>query len=473
MQNPPTIDPDVRDDPVGWRFWRKRRYVVAILAFFGYVAAYSLRVNLSVAIVAMTSDTSETEAEFHWNSKLQGIVLSSFFYGYASTQLLGGWLSSRIGGKRVFGIGIGVTALLTVISPPLVRMNVYVFIALRIIEGIFEGLTIPCTHAIWSKWAPPLERSKLVSSSFAGTFVGTVVAMPTCAIMANKFGWSSNFYVYGTFGLVWFVLWWIYVTDDPADDPRISESELKYLQHTLGKSEKKTISHPWKAMFTSSAAWAIVAAHFSELWGFFTMLTQLPKFMKDVLNFNLDKSGYLSAIPYLILAFVLPVSGFLGDYVISKNFLSTTNVRKVTTCASFLIQTVFITMTAFTESATVAVVGLCLAIGLGGFAMSGFGINHLDIAPPHASVLLGISNTIATFGGIISPLLSGYIVQKGTAAEWRIVFLIAGAIYLIGALIYGIFASGELQKWSKNSDIEKNEDSHAYSNRALDVDTHM
>lgn len=35
-------------------FWKKRRYVVVILAFFGFFNVYSLRVNLSVAIVAMT-----------------------------------------------------------------------------------------------------------------------------------------------------------------------------------------------------------------------------------------------------------------------------------------------------------------------------------------------------------------------------------------------------------------------------------
>ena len=41
-----------------------------------------------------------------------------------------------------------------------------------------------------------------------------------------------------------------------------------------------------------------------------------------------------------------------------------------------------------------------------------FSVNHLDIAPKHAGVLMGISNTIATLPGIISPLITGYIVQN-------------------------------------------------------------
>ncbi len=41
-------------NPLTWKFWQKRRYIIVVLAFLGYVSNYSLRVNLSVAIVAMT-----------------------------------------------------------------------------------------------------------------------------------------------------------------------------------------------------------------------------------------------------------------------------------------------------------------------------------------------------------------------------------------------------------------------------------
>lgn len=43
-------------EPLTWMFWKKRRYIVVILAFFGFFNVYSLRVNLSVAIVAMTEN---------------------------------------------------------------------------------------------------------------------------------------------------------------------------------------------------------------------------------------------------------------------------------------------------------------------------------------------------------------------------------------------------------------------------------
>ena len=51
----------------------------------------------------------------------------------------------------------------------------------------------------------------------------------------------------------------------------------------------QNIDTPWRSILTSLPVWAIVAAHFSENWGFYTWLTQLPSFMNDVLKFDMYK----------------------------------------------------------------------------------------------------------------------------------------------------------------------------------------
>ncbi|KAG7199642.1 hypothetical protein KM043_014236 [Ampulex compressa] len=468
------------DISLSWKFWKQRRYVVALLAFVGFFTCYILRVNLSVAIVAMTANhikvdengTIYHEREFDWDSKTQGLVLSSFFYGYISTQLLGGWLAARIGGKRVFAIGIGATSLFTIITPPLARMSVYILVGLRIVEGIFEGVTYPCIHAIWANWAPPLERSKLASLAFSGSTLGTVFAMPVAGLMAENLGWPSIFYVFGGIGVAWLICWWIIIKDKPEDDPYISEAELEYITRTIGEEERsEKIDHPWKEIFFSSAVWAIVAAHFSENWGFYTMLTQLPTFMNDALDFKLNKTGYLSALPYLAMSIVIMASGQLADYLRSNRILTTTQVRKIFTCGAFLFQTIFMLCTAFILTPVSVVTCITIAVGLGGFAWSGFGVNHLDIAPKHASVLMGFGNTIATIPGIVSPIITGYIVQNKSASEWRMVFIIAGSVYLVGAVIYGLCASGEQQSWADDVGQKGRKSKTSYDNPAIEVDT--
>lgn len=245
-------------------------------------------------------------------------------------------------------------------------------LAVRIIEGIFEGVTFPCIHAVWSRWAPPLERSRMASIAFAGNYAGTVIAMPSSGLLAQKYGWESVFYVFGTIGVIWLVLWMIIVKEGPEKDKHISQDELNYIQTQLGTKGRSVVKHPWKSIFTSTAFYAIVASHFSENWGFYTLLTQLPTYLKNVMNFNLDKTGFLSAVPYLAMGILLGVSGYMADWLQVKKILTTTQVRKYFNCGAFLAQTVFMVLTGYITNPAWSVVCITISVGLGAFAWSGF-----------------------------------------------------------------------------------------------------
>lgn len=41
------------------------------------------------------------------------------------------------------------------------------------------------------------------------------------------------------------------------------------------------------------------------------------------------------------------------------------------------------------------------------FFSLGFNVNHLDIAPRYASILMGISNGVGTLSGMVCPLIVG------------------------------------------------------------------
>lgn len=72
----------------------------------------------------------------------------------------------------------------------------------------------------------------------------------------------------------------IIVREGPEKDKHISKDELRYIQATLGTTTKPNVKHPWREIFTSKPVYAISASHFAENWGFYTLLTQLPTFLK-------------------------------------------------------------------------------------------------------------------------------------------------------------------------------------------------
>lgn len=124
--------------------------------------------------------------------------------------------------------------------------------------------------------------------------------------------------------------------------------------------------------------WAIVFAHFAENWGFYTMLTEMPTFFTDILGYDMDKAGIWSSLPYLIMAKMLYLSGYLSDKLVERK-MSYTLVRKLFCIVGFVAQCIFMLMMTFITDATTLIIFVSLAIGFGGLPWASFGVNHLDI----------------------------------------------------------------------------------------------
>ncbi|XP_065767726.1 sialin isoform X3 [Muntiacus reevesi] len=395
------------------------RYNLAFLSFFGFFVLYSLRVNLSVALVDMVDSNTtakdnrtsyecaehsapikvlhnQTGKKYQWDAETQGWILGSFFYGYIITQIPGGYVASKSGGKLLLGFGIFGTAVFTLFTPLAADFGVGALVALRALEGLGEGVTFPAMHAMWSSWAPPLERSKLLSISYAGAQLGTVVALPLSGIICYYMNWTYVFYFFGIVGIIWFILWTCLVSDTPETHKTISSYEKEYILSSLK-----------------------------------------------------NQNGFLSAVPYLGCWLCMILSGQAADNLRARWSFSTLWVRRVFTLIGMIGPAVFLVAAGFIGcDYSLAVAFLTISTTLGGFCSSGFSINHLDIAPSYAGILLGITNTFATIPGMIGPIIARSLTPENTIGEWKTVFCIAAAINVFGAIFFTLFAKGEVQNWA-------------------------
>ena len=92
-------------------------------------------------------------------------------------QIPGGYLAEKYGGKWLFGIGIFLTAILTLLTPVAAYAGKEWFIVVRVLEGFFEGVTFPALQSMMAKWLPAPERSQLAAWIFAGKSVVKTVAI--------------------------------------------------------------------------------------------------------------------------------------------------------------------------------------------------------------------------------------------------------------------------------------------------------
>ena len=76
------------------------------------------------------------DGEFTWSKETQGLILGSFFWGYMTTQIAGGWLAARIGGKRVYGWFMFGCSVCTLLMPLAARTDFRFLLVLRFLAGV-------------------------------------------------------------------------------------------------------------------------------------------------------------------------------------------------------------------------------------------------------------------------------------------------------------------------------------------------
>ncbi|KAK6636256.1 hypothetical protein RUM43_009915 [Polyplax serrata] len=436
-----------------------QRYTVAVLTCLGFVISFGMRCNMGMAKLQFehygNNSLNIEDIKFNWSVGVESAVDSSFFWGYLITQVPGGFLASKYPANRIFGTAIATSSFLNLLVPGAISIHPTITILVRICQGLVEGVTYPACHGIWRFWAPPLERSRLATLAFSGSYAGVVLGMPLSGLLIGGIGWQAPFYFYGVVGLLWYMFWLWLTFEKPCKHPTISAKELYYIEQSLGSSTQVAMptiaTTPWRDFFTSTPVYAIIIANFCRSWNFYLLVLFQAKYLQTCFNFKIEETGFVGALPHLLMTTIVPLGGLLADNVRKKGILTTTAVRKIFNCGGFGMEALFFVVVAYAKTAVAATVALTFGVAFSGFAISGFNVNHLDIAPRYASILMGMSNGIGTIAGLICPIAIDNITKHHDCPSWKTVFILAASVHFVGVTFYAIFASGELQPWAEPS----------------------
>ncbi|XP_047107340.1 sialin [Schistocerca piceifrons] len=459
------------------------RQVLNIMVILGFMFNYMLRVNLTIAIVAMVLPTNHSQAaagnatlgsspstaldnttlaeaaaeggveqtRYDWDEYWQNMIIGCFFWGYVCTEFPGGRLAELIGGRRVFGTSMLVGSVLTLLTPLSARLGIAVVILLRVVLGLSLGVTWPSIHPMVAKWIPPMERSKFIANTMASA-LGAAITMPVCGLLIASFGWESVFYSTGLVGTVWSIAWFFLIYDSPAQHPRISYEEREYIEKAIGSTTKKgkALPLPWRHVLTSGPVWAIIIAHACSIFGYFTVINQLPTYMKYILDFKIKENGLLSSLPYLGKYLFAVAMSALADHLRQSGRLSTTVARKLFTTIALVMPAIAMAVQLLLgEQRAAAVACFTIALTFNGAVTAGYLGNGLDIAPNFSGTIFGMAQTLSSFTGFLSSAMVGSLTQGNqTFGQWQKVFGILVGTYTAGALAYLVLGSGELQHWN-------------------------
>lgn len=170
--------------------------------------------------------------------------------------------------------------------------------------GMAQGLLYPAYTKLIAVWSPPGELG-LFTSALMGSNIGTVLAWCVSGALIEALGWAASFYVNAAVVAVFTASCVILVFDSPAQHPRILPAERTFIEKSLHASAAAgAVSHvgwpPLRRMATSTPFWALFVLQFGNSWGSFFLVTAAPKFLNEILGFQIGQTGVLASLPYVL-----------------------------------------------------------------------------------------------------------------------------------------------------------------------------
>jgi len=417
------------------------RFKVIFLSFLAVSICYIDRVNISVAIIPM-------QEQFGWSEFHVGIILSSFYFGYMFTLIVGGYLADKYGGKKVLGYGLLIWSFFTIITPFFAYSGLWWLIFIRILMGLGEGITFPSWHAIYARWIPFNERTRAVAFTNSGIAAGTVFGYAVAALIISSYSWEWVFYLFGVLGVFWYFFWNRSVTSFPENNKYLSKNELRLIKNEA-PSKETAPSIPFLKLLKNMPFLAIALATFCNNWSLYTFLSYLPKYVNAPLNeggmgVDLGSSTFVIAIliPCVVSIISLILGGYLADGLIKRGF-AVIKVRKVVNSIGFFGSAFFLLLMSNEDSLLNVVILLSLINICSGICAGGFGVNHADLGPKYTGSLVGISGSIGMIAAILSPIVAGTVLE--ITNSWTMIFNICSGVLVFGGIFYLIFASASRQ----------------------------
>lgn len=181
-------------------FCLPQRIVLAFMTFLGFMCEYMMRNLLSIAITQIakkpySNDSSITgevcpadnetfandddgaaslEGVYEWSESLQGVILSSFYWGYIITHVPGGMLVEKLGGKLTLLSGVAASTILTFLTPLSITLGGSTLLIInRVVMGLCQGFIYASVFGLLATWIPLRERTTLGVFVLSGIQVST------------------------------------------------------------------------------------------------------------------------------------------------------------------------------------------------------------------------------------------------------------------------------------------------------------
>jgi sugar phosphate permease len=415
---------------------RGRWYVLLLISVM-YLITYLDRVNISTA-------APQISKEFGFDKVTMGVIFSAFVWAYALFQVPGGWLSDRFGARGVLGGVVTYWSVMTAATGA--AFSSVSFIAVRFLFGVGEAGAFPGATRAMQLWYPQRERGLVQGVTHSASRFGAAIAPPIVVLIMSELGWRSVFFICGAIGLIWSLWWSLTYRNLPEDHGLVNKAELESIRGLDDQGaikpppiEKQT-NVPWGTLVRSPNMWAIMCAYFTYVYCLWIFLSWLPSYLIDFRHFTLIKVGLFASLPLFAGVIGDTVGGLATDWLL-RTTGSAKIGRRTVAIVGLLGCAVCIVPAALTDNAYVAVYGLTASMFFLEFTIGPSWAVPMDTGGKYSGTVSGMMNMAGNFGGALSPIVFGVLVQYGS---WVAPFIVAAALLVVGAAVWAFWLDPDM-----------------------------
>lgn len=405
----------------------KGAWGMTALIFLFMLINFADKVIVGLAAKPIMEDLKLTPEQF-------GLVGSSFFFLFAISAVLVGFISNRVETRRTLLIMAIIWSLVQ--FPMLGTVSLELLIACRIILGAGEGPASPvATHAIY-KWFPDSLRAVPTALIAQGSALGVIIAVPILNWIIVNHSWHWAFGALGIAGLVWCALWLAFGKEGTLVDPPVNEA--------AGDGGRV----PYRYLLTCPSIIALCCTGFASYWGLALGLTWFTSYLIDGLGFSQQVGGNLSILPWIFGMIVVLTGGWTSQRL-KKGGMSSRLCRGVLAAGTVMLGGFLLLFIPFLPSPALKLAFLVVGTAIGSTIYVVIPMIVSELTPQSQRAgMLAIVTSVVTLAGVIAPLAMGAVIQHAaTRLEgYEQGFTIMGFLLLAGGLIGLLFIRPEADR---------------------------
>jgi len=397
-----------------------RWYRLIPVAFITYSLAYLDRANFGFGMAGgMAKD-------LHITATMSSLLGSLFFLGYFFFQIPGVYYAANKSAKKLIFWSLILWGLFAMATG--IISNVKVLIVIRFMLGVVESAVFPSMLILLSRWFLKAERSRANTFLIFGNPATILWMSIMSGYLVNSLGWRWMFIWEGLPAIVWAFFWWRLVDDKPATAKWLKQEDKDTLEEELRKEQQgiRPVKN-YAAAFKSPTV--ILLSLLYALWsiGVYGFVIWLPSILNAAPGMNIIKTGWLSAVPYLMAIIGMISASWFSDKTLNRKlfiwpFLL---IGAITFYCSYLVGA---------HSFWISFALLCIA-GMAMYTPYGpFFAIITEILPSNvAGGAIALINSFGALGSFAGSYLVGYL--NGTTGSFSASYIfMAGSLFLSAIL---------------------------------------